>query len=98
MSLKLDILNHLKNNRPDWIHGGDIERLSFKLGYMASNGLRRCRELSNSGLIEREIRGGEVWYRFKGEESALIREMREIREKNEREKEAKNFNSTAKLF
>jgi hypothetical protein len=94
MSLKEEILKELKNSQ-EWTHSGDIEQLSFSLGYKAANGGRRCRELFNSGLIEREIRNDSVWYRYKGEESKFVKEMREIRERAMAERE---INYTAKLF
>jgi hypothetical protein len=98
MSLKKEIYDYLKQSYPNFIHGGEIEKFSISKGRKASNGSRRARELVDSGLIERELRNKEVWYRFKGEESLIVKEMREIREKAEREKELKNYNSTAKLF
>ena len=83
MSLKEEILNFLKAKN-DWVHSGDIEQLSFSLGYKADNGGRRCRELSNSGLIEKELRNGSVWYRCG--ESQIVKELREIRERAEMKK------------
>jgi len=77
MSLKEEIVNFLKAKN-QWVHSGDIEKLSFSLGYKAANGGRRCRELFNSGTIEKEIRNGSVWYR--SGESKFLKEMREIRE------------------
>lgn len=94
MSLKEEILNFLKS-KGYWVHGGDIENLAFSLGFMASNAGRRCRELFKSGLIMKEIRNGSVWYRYKGEESKFVKDLREIRERALAERE---LNHTAKLF
>jgi len=49
-----------------WVNGGEIERLSLELGYKASNGSRRCREMVEEKILLREERKGEharsVWY------------------------------------
>ena len=46
-----------------WVNGGKIEELSMSVGYKASNGSRRCREMAEDGLIERKEENGSVWYR-----------------------------------
>ncbi|KKL55011.1 hypothetical protein LCGC14_2259710, partial [marine sediment metagenome] len=33
-------------------------------GYLGSNAGRRCRELVNEGILEKEIRNGSVWYQL----------------------------------
>ena len=62
MSLKERILTFLQKQPNVKVNGGEIERLALSVGYKASNASRRCRELAESGVIERtEIRGS-VWY------------------------------------
>lgn len=67
-SLKNRILAYLikwHNIDPDkWIPGYKIEELCRQNGYMASNGLRRCRELSNEGRIQRRLNKKFVEYRY----------------------------------
>ena len=65
-SLKTRILNYIRKQE-GWVNGGTIEELAMKASYKASNASRRCRELENGGLIQREKRKGKrtssVWYR-----------------------------------
>lgn len=99
MSLKKEIYDCLKARSPEFVHKGELgKKAVMEWGFLNENAGRRRRELCDEGLIEKEIRKGCVWYRFKEEESFIIKEMRKIREKAEREKELKNFNSTGKLF
>ena len=65
-SLKKRIVKYLFQ-RPDWTHGGEIERLALNANYKASNAGRRCRELVNDNILEPDYRKGEVWYRYKVE-------------------------------
>jgi hypothetical protein len=53
-SLKKHILDYLKSRYPDWVEGYIIEDLTKGYGYLASNGLRRARELENQGIIKRD--------------------------------------------
>lgn len=61
MSAKSEILNFLDGK--DWVPAGRIEAMGDTWGYKCSNLSRRCRELYQSGLIERKIERGFVWYR-----------------------------------
>ena len=72
ISLRQRILKFLQNNPTFW-NGGELERLALENGYKASNCSRRCREMVEDGLIEREERKSRtgiktVWYRFKQKE------------------------------
>lgn len=62
-----DYLQHWKQVDPDhWENGGELERLALSVGFKASNCSRRCRELVDSGVLERkENEKGHVLYRFK---------------------------------
>lgn len=62
VSLKERILNYLKHRPNLKINGGEIEVLSLKAGYKASNGSRRCRDLRMEGKIKAEEINGSVWY------------------------------------
>ena len=66
-SLSERIIEYLAENG-GWVNGGEVERLSLELGYKASNGSRRCREMVEEGILLREERVGEharsVWYRM----------------------------------
>ena len=65
MSLKHAIIEYLNLHYPNWIHGGEIERLAMREGKKAANGGRRCRELVNQGLIEKKLdEKGCVWYKL----------------------------------
>jgi hypothetical protein len=68
-SLKNKIFSYLVRYSARWVHGGDIEKLAFEAGYMASNAGRRCREMVQSGVIEhRYNERGEVEYRYISQE------------------------------
>lgn len=65
--LKQRILNYL-NRRGEWVNGGEIERLAESAGYKGSNASRRCRELYEEDLIDRDDNRDKkhtVWYRSK---------------------------------
>jgi hypothetical protein len=85
MSLKDKILNYLKE-KDDWVHKGEIGRVAVnQWNFENENMGRRCRELYKAGRIDKEIRKNEVWYRYRSELLA-VRELREIRERHEKEK------------
>jgi len=68
-SLRNRIVDYLKEKYPRAIHSGEIERFTMELGYKASNGGRRCREMVNEKIIERsENEKGEVMYKWINEE------------------------------
>lgn len=54
-SLKNQILEYLQKQYPKVVHSGEIERFAMGLGFKASNGTRRCRELVGLGLITRSL-------------------------------------------
>ena len=72
-SLASRIKNYLRKHG-GWVHSGEIERLTMQAGYKASNGSRRCREMT-SGLmsngktcpivLEKKEEKGSVLYRYK---------------------------------
>jgi predicted transcriptional regulator len=68
-SLSQRILNYIRQEFPNFVNGGQIERLTMEAGYKASNASRRCRELHEEGLLVREERKNEntgvrsVWYK-----------------------------------
>lgn len=64
MSLKRQILDKVRAEYPDWFLGARVERFANDLGFSASNGARRARELAREGLFERKIERGLVYYRF----------------------------------
>lgn len=63
-TLKSRILIYLRVKQPNWVGGYALEKQASEWGYMASNCLRRCRELVNEGRIERKIIGKNVFYRL----------------------------------
>ena len=71
-SLSKRILNYIRKQYPNYINGGEIERLTLSVSYKASNGSRRCREMESGKLsngktcpivLEKKEEGGSVWYR-----------------------------------
>lgn len=64
ISLKNKILQRLKDVGI-WVHKGRIEERVKEWGYLSENGSRRCRELCESGLIEKRYVKGSVEYRYK---------------------------------
>ena len=87
-SLKSTIISHI-NTKGIWVNGGEIERLAEDLGYKASNASRRCREIYNSGLVERRIRNGSVEYKCKDVEILPERYSPKYLKQLEKEKAAK---------
>lgn len=67
-SLKVRLAQFAKEKYPNWINGGEFETFSITLGFKASNGSRRCRELVDEGTLERRINGKSVEYRYKQKE------------------------------
>ena len=63
-SLKIRIVDFAKEKYPNWINGGEYEVFSISLGFKASNGSRRCRELADEGTFERRMNGKSVEYRY----------------------------------
>lgn len=49
----------------EWIHSGEIERLSMEWGYSAENGRREMRRLVKLGRFEQRITKGCAEYRYK---------------------------------
>lgn len=78
LSLRVRIERYLRNHYPDWINGGEIERLALAVGRKASNASRRLREMESGNLsngktcpkvLEKEERKNmsgipTVWYRY----------------------------------
>ena len=54
-SLKNYVLQFIKGKYPEWVNGGEVERLALDEKYKASNASRRLRELHNEGRLERRI-------------------------------------------
>lgn len=55
-----------------WINGGELERLTLAAGYKASNGSRRCRELTDEKILESRLNEkGHVEYRYKPQEKLV---------------------------
>lgn len=69
-SLKVRLAQFAKEKYPAFINGGEFETFSITLGFKASNGSRRCRELADEGTLERRINGKSVEYRYLQKESA----------------------------
>ena len=71
-NMELSLTDRVKkylSHRPDtWVNGRDLEELAMQAGFKASNVSRRCRELAEEGLLERELRQGKrvksVWYKW----------------------------------
>lgn len=63
-SLKERLADFAKEKYPTFVNGGDFETFSITLGFKASNGSRRCRELADEGTLERRINGKSVEYRY----------------------------------
>lgn len=70
-SLKIKIYDRLKEFG-GWVHKGQIETRVKEWGYLADNGNRRCRELCESGLIEKKEENGVTLYRYKPQERKVI--------------------------
>ena len=62
--LKVRLAQFAKEKYPNWINGGEYEMFAITLGFKASNGSRRCRELADEGTLERRINGKSVEYRY----------------------------------
>jgi len=62
-SLKKQILEYLQK-REEWISGREIEGFAHAVGHKGATAGRRCRELYNDGLIDRDFRKGCVQYRY----------------------------------
>src|SRR3990167_9026373 len=52
-TIKIEIIRYLEANGPKF--GGQIEDYIRQTGAKSSNTSRRCRELVNSGVLEREL-------------------------------------------
>ena len=65
MSLANQIITKLQNEYPQWVHGGELEKLAMQNGYKPSNGGRRARELAEAGKIQKTYNEKrEVVYRY----------------------------------
>lgn len=71
MSLKTNITTYLQEKNT-WVHKGELgKKAVLDWGFENENMGRRCRELENAGVIERELRKNsktgvwEAWYRIK---------------------------------
>ena len=64
MTDKQKILNHLRNTN-DWIPNYNLQSKELSTGWVGSAGGRRCRELYESGLIERKLIGKIAHYKAK---------------------------------
>jgi len=64
-SLKNQIQHYIRE-QGGWVPGSKIEDLARTLGYKSSNAGRRCRELVNAGVLDREIRNRQVHYCIAG--------------------------------
>ena len=66
-SLKNRIVNFFFKH-PDWINGGEIERLAMTAGYKGSTAARLLRRLVEDGKLVSEIRKGtrisSAWYKL----------------------------------
>ncbi|MFL6215449.1 MAG: hypothetical protein ACJ74J_16325 [Blastocatellia bacterium] len=58
-ALKVRLAQFAKEKYPTFINGGEFETFSISLGFKASNGSRRCRELADEGTFERRMNGDE---------------------------------------
>lgn len=74
MSLRIKLLQFIQRN-PRPVSGGEIEDYTRTLGYTASNGLRRCRELENGGLIYATYPKGHVHYQTTATQDRPEREV-----------------------
>jgi len=64
-SLRQRIINYLQK-RDYFVASGDIQRLAQENGYYSpQNSGRRLRELHEEGLLERELRKGHAYYKYK---------------------------------
>jgi len=65
LSLKDRLLRYLKN-RNDWISSGELQRIAAEnTSYTPQTVGRDLRRLREDGKIERELRRGHAFYRFK---------------------------------
>ena len=65
MSLKQQILSYLKEQYPAYVHKGVIgKKAVLEWGYENENAGRRCRELENAGVIEKDPNSYEAIYRY----------------------------------
>lgn len=65
MSLKNEIYNLIKNRYPDSVSGHEIEAFALKMGYNASNGSRRARELTqDKNSTVRRLEGKYASYKY----------------------------------
>jgi hypothetical protein len=64
-------------NGRDWVPSYEIEKYCAN-NYM-TDGMRRCREMAESGEIERKVEGKFVYYRVK--QSAILQKILDIRSK-----------------
>lgn len=75
-SLRDNIRLNAKLIYPEWLNGGEFERLAFDMGYKPSNASRRARELENDNILEREERKTtgvkSVFYRYKPTEHEIL--------------------------
>ena len=78
-TLKKEILKLALREYPQWLNGGQFERLAMELMYKASNASRRCRELYNEGKLERrENERGCVEYQWVPEKELSDEEILKI--------------------
>lgn len=61
-SLRRRIQKYLEAHPGVWISGDELEKKSQLVGYKASTGSRRARELAEDGLIDRKEVNGTVFY------------------------------------
>ena len=54
-SLKKSIYDLAKSRCPEWVNGGEFERLALSVLKKPSNASRRARELCREGYLERRI-------------------------------------------
>lgn len=62
LSLRQRILKYLQAHKGVWVSGDEIEKRAQSVGYKASTGSRRARELAEDGEIHRKEVNGTVFY------------------------------------
>ena len=62
--LRQILLEHLKGKQGNWIHSGDLEKVSQAWGYKAETGGRALRKLAENGAIQKSKHNGSTIYRY----------------------------------
>ncbi len=67
MATQKDIIVEYLSAVDKWLPGYKLSGVETPFGFIGSQGDRRCRELENSGDIQRRLNGKYVEYKYKGQ-------------------------------